>query len=108
MITTFYDWKPRNLEVAISSLKPTDIRAIDELVDFDRGRGYVLDFSDRTFSEFFAAELDMDIYDPAFGEDGTSKGRISAASCGRWMMGSPSGHCRRCGHTGKSSSWTGI
>ena len=43
-------------------------------MDFYRGRGYVLDFSDRTFSEFFAAELDIDIYDPVFGEDGTSKG----------------------------------
>ena len=74
LIRTLHIWKPRCLEVAISSLKPADIRVIDDLVDFYRGRGYVLDFSDRTFSEFFAAELDIDIYDPAFGEDGTSKG----------------------------------
>ncbi|TNC49047.1 DUF3644 domain-containing protein [Rubellimicrobium rubrum] len=40
-----------------------------------RGRGYVLDFSDRTFSQFFATELDVDIDDPVFARDGGSKGK---------------------------------
>ena len=40
-----------------------------------RGRGYVLDFSDPSFSEFFAAELDVDIDDPIYAENGGSKGK---------------------------------
>lgn len=39
------------------------------------GGGYVLDFSDRTFREFFADELDLDIDDPAYSKDGTSKAK---------------------------------
>lgn len=39
----------------MSSLKEFDLRAVAELVDFLRGSGYVLDFSDRTYSQFFAA-----------------------------------------------------
>ena len=48
---------------------------IDELLDFVRGRGYVLDFSDVTFGEFFASELDVDINDPSYAENGQSKGK---------------------------------
>lgn len=40
-----------------------------------RGRGYVLDFSDPSFSDFFAAELDVDIDDPIYAENGGSKGK---------------------------------
>jgi hypothetical protein len=42
----------------LSSLRTIDFRLIDELVDFVRGRGYVLNFSDPSFSEFFAQELE--------------------------------------------------
>lgn len=59
----------------MSSLRPIDFRFIEELVEFIRGRGYVLDFSDTTFSEFFATELDVDIDDPAYAENGGSKGK---------------------------------
>lgn len=59
----------------MSSLRPIDFRLIDELVDFVRGRGYVLNFSDASFSEFFATELDVDIDDPDYAEDGGSKGK---------------------------------
>ena len=59
----------------MSSLRPIDFRTIEELVEFVRGRGYVLDFSDATFSEFFAVELDVDIDDPVYAEGGTSKGK---------------------------------
>jgi len=48
---------------------------VDDLVDFIRGRGYVLDFSDPTFSQFFATELDVDIDDPAYAINGGSKGK---------------------------------
>ncbi|MGN8113972.1 restriction endonuclease [Labrys sp. 22185] len=48
---------------------------MDDLVEFVRGRGYVLDFSDSSFSEFFAAELDVDIDDPIYAEHGGSKGK---------------------------------
>jgi hypothetical protein len=59
----------------MSSLKEIDFRAVAELVDFLRGSGYVLDFSDRTYSQFFAAELEVDIYDPLYATYGTSKGK---------------------------------
>ncbi len=54
-------------------LKPIDIRLIDDL--FEMGGGYVLDFSDRTFSEFFHDELGVNIDDPRFDIDGTSKAK---------------------------------
>ncbi|WP_338928204.1 hypothetical protein WDZ11_00055 (plasmid) [Roseomonas mucosa] len=48
---------------------------MEELVEFVRGRGYVLEFGDTTFSEFFASELDVDIDDPVYADLGTSKGK---------------------------------
>lgn len=55
-----------------------NIRAIDMLfLDdlFAMGGGYVLNFSDRTFSQFFAEELNCDIDDPAYAMNGRSKGK---------------------------------
>ncbi len=46
---------------------------LDQL--FEMGSGYVLKFSDRTFSQFFAEELNVDIDDPVYSKNGTSKGR---------------------------------
>lgn len=48
-----------------------------ELIDalFDMGGGYVLDFSDRTFSEFFTSELHINIDDPRYSREGTSKAK---------------------------------
>jgi len=54
-------------------LKPIDMRLIDDL--FEMGGGYVLDFSNRTFSEFFCEELGVDIDDPRFEIDGSSKAK---------------------------------
>ena len=51
------------------------MRVIDDLVDFVRGRGYVLDFSDASFAEFFADELDIDIGDSIYAVQGGSKGK---------------------------------
>jgi len=62
-------------DLLISSIRSIDLRFVDDLVDFIRGRGYVLDFSDPSFSEFFAAELDVDIDDPIYAEHGGSKGK---------------------------------
>lgn len=47
------------------------MKLVDDL--FDMGGGYVLDFSDRTMSSFFAEELNVDIDDPAYREQGTSE-----------------------------------
>lgn len=42
---------------------------------FEMGGGYVLNFKDRTFAQFFADELNIDIDDPVYAKNGTSKGR---------------------------------
>jgi hypothetical protein len=59
----------------VSSISRTDFRFIEELIEFLRGRGYVLDLSDATFSEFFADELNVDLDDPVYAVNGGSKGK---------------------------------
>lgn len=59
----------------MSSLRAIDLGVVDDLVDFIRGRGYVLNFSDSSFSHFFATELDVDIDDPSYSDFGGSKGK---------------------------------
>jgi hypothetical protein len=54
-------------------LKSMDIKLIDDL--FEMGGGYVLDFSNQTFSEFFSDELGVNIYDSRFEINGTSKAK---------------------------------
>ncbi len=54
-------------------IKPLDMKLIDLL--FEMEGGYVLDFSDRTMSQFFLGELEIDIDDPLFAADSTSKAR---------------------------------
>lgn len=56
-----------------AKLRATDMRLIDDL--FQMHPGTVLDFSNRTFAEFFADELDVDIYDPRWEAGGTSKAK---------------------------------
>ena len=46
---------------------------LDDL--FAMHSGYVLSFSDRTFTQFFADELNVDINDSAYSKNGTSKGK---------------------------------
>jgi hypothetical protein len=48
---------------------------IEDLVEFVRGPGYVLNFSDRSFAEFFATELNIDINAPEYAANGVSKGK---------------------------------
>lgn len=45
-------------------IRPIDMTTIDQI--FAMENGYVLDFSDRTFAEFFAGELNIDINDDAY------------------------------------------
>jgi hypothetical protein len=54
-------------------LKSIDIKLLDEI--FEMGGGYVLDFSNQTFSEFFNEELGINIDDPAYETSGTSKAK---------------------------------
>jgi hypothetical protein len=57
----------------MANLRMLDMQVIDELFQRPGNPGYVLDFSDRTFANFFAEELDVDIDDPSYAKDGTSK-----------------------------------
>jgi hypothetical protein len=57
----------------MANLRMLDMQVIDDLFQRPHNPGYVLDFSDRTFAIFFAQELDIDIDDPIYAKDGTSK-----------------------------------
>lgn len=55
------------------NIRSIDMLFLDEL--FEMRSGYVLNFSDRTMSRFFAEELNVDIDDPVYAEQGGSKGK---------------------------------
>jgi hypothetical protein len=55
----------------MSSLTFLEKRQLEELLEM--GSGYVLDFSNRTFQEFFRDVVQVDIYSPRYEENGTSK-----------------------------------
>lgn len=57
----------------MADLKKAGIRAIENAMAFPRGFGYVLDFSDRTFEEYFQDEFGVDINSEEFSGGGTSK-----------------------------------
>lgn len=57
----------------MANIRSIDMLFIDDL--FEMGSGYVLNFSDRTFASFFAEELDIDIDDPHYARNGTSKAK---------------------------------
>lgn len=57
----------------MASLKMTDMLLIKDV--FETKPGYVLDFSDRTFSDFFNIELDINIDEPYYSQSGGSKGK---------------------------------
>ena len=50
-----------------------DMPLLDEI--FEMGGGYVLNFSDRTFAQFFAEELNIDICEARYARQGTSKAK---------------------------------
>ncbi|NPD66314.1 hypothetical protein HN018_23500 (plasmid) [Lichenicola cladoniae] len=55
----------------MSTLKPGELRIIERVLRM--GEGYVLDFSNKTFAEFFDAEMGVDIDANVWTENGTSK-----------------------------------
>jgi Abortive infection C-terminus len=57
----------------METLKHSEMRIIDDALDM--GGGYVLDFSDRTFAEFFDDEFGVDIYSVKYGFNGRSKAK---------------------------------
>jgi hypothetical protein len=57
----------------VTSLRTLDLRILDEALGMEGG--YVLNFSDRTFSTFFAEELNIDIDDPRYAQQGSSKAK---------------------------------
>lgn len=54
-------------------IRAIDLMFLDDL--FETGGGYVLNFTNPTFSRFFADELNVDIDDPTYAEQGGSKGK---------------------------------
>ena len=65
----------------MSNPRRSEIRLIEQFVAWPRGIGYVLDFSDRTFQEYFEDEFRVDIYDPAYQDRGSSKRHHLIAFC---------------------------
>lgn len=57
--------------VAQHKLKSIDVRLLEDV--FEMHGGYVLDFTNPTFAEFFGEELGVSIYDSAFASSGNSK-----------------------------------
>lgn len=57
----------------MSNIRSIDMMFLDDI--FDMGGGYVLNFSDRTFAQFFSEELNIDINDPVYARTGSSKGK---------------------------------
>ena len=55
------------------NIRSIDMIFLDEI--FEMGSGYFLNFSNPTFARFFAEEVNVDIDDPTYAENGTSKGR---------------------------------
>lgn len=55
------------------NIRTFDMTLVDDL--FEMNGGYVLNFSDRTMGIFFLEELDVDIDDPAYLDNGTSKAK---------------------------------
>jgi hypothetical protein len=56
-----------------SNIRTLDLQIIDKV--FQMESGYVLDFSDRTMTQFIAEELNTDIDHPQYQDDGSSKAK---------------------------------
>jgi hypothetical protein len=57
----------------MTKIRPIDMRFFDEV--FEMQSGYVLDFSDRTFAEFFDSELSINIDEQKYFQGGSSKAK---------------------------------
>ncbi|WP_449472575.1 restriction endonuclease [Sphingobium chungangianum] len=56
----------------MSSIKTAELNMVDEVLRGE-SKGYILDFSNRTFAEFFEVEFDIDLYGGDYEAEGTSK-----------------------------------
>src|SRR5258705_7985092 len=59
----------------MASVKRSDMRLVDQV--FGMESGYVLDFSNRTFSEFFEDEFGINIYEEKYQVCGGSKANMA-------------------------------
>ena len=57
----------------MTKIRPIDMRFFDEV--FEMQSGYVLDFTDRTFAEFFGSELSINIDAQRYFQGGSSKAK---------------------------------
>ncbi|WP_262029898.1 restriction endonuclease [Microvirga sp. Mcv34] len=57
----------------MQQLRPIELNLVDEL--FETSPGYVLDFTNSTYAQFFRREVGVDIYDDAYAIFGGSKGK---------------------------------
>jgi hypothetical protein len=57
----------------MSNIKAGEMHFLEQVLQMEQG--YVLNFSDRTFTGFFAGELDIDIDDGKYHEYGRSKAK---------------------------------
>jgi len=57
----------------MANIRSIDMMFLDDL--FEMGGGYVLNFSDRTITRFFAEELNIDFDSPIYAQNGTSKAK---------------------------------
>jgi Restriction endonuclease len=57
----------------MAKIRPLDMRLLDDVFAMDGG--YVLDFSNRTFFDFFKDELGVDIYTERYAVNGSSKAK---------------------------------
>ena len=57
----------------MSNIRSIDMMFLNDV--FEMNSGYVLNFSDRTFAQFFAEELNIDIDDTNYAQTGNSKGK---------------------------------
>jgi len=57
-------------------LKRSEIRWIEDAMAFPKGRGYVLDLSDRTIAEFFEDEFGIDFDDTNLAGEGSKRVRL--------------------------------
>jgi hypothetical protein len=59
----------------MSNIRSIDMMFLEDIFDTGKGKGYVLNFSDVTFSQFFAEELNIDIDASIYAQNGNSKGK---------------------------------
>lgn len=57
----------------MSRLRPIELKLINDLFGMDSG--WVLDFSNKTFADFFQGEVEIDIYDDVYAFESGSKGK---------------------------------